>query len=190
MFRFNPRSRCNRSSRCCYRAREHVFRVIRRLHAVSLVRNTQYDTCTYLCCCFIRDVRQASSCGPSGAAAVSAAAEIRSKDMEQSDSPFYKQYELDINKSIFFSCPENLSLRRLLLRTPDPICSKFPDVMCALGTQGMCLAPFEWHSRFGHKSTRKWPWHVFCSAVISSITIVKSLTWSLSVWLRIRRNMM
>ena len=24
MFRFNPRSRCNRSSRCCYRAREHV----------------------------------------------------------------------------------------------------------------------------------------------------------------------
>ena len=24
MFRFNPRSRCNNSSRCCYRAREHV----------------------------------------------------------------------------------------------------------------------------------------------------------------------
>ena len=24
VFRFNPRSRCNRSSRCCYRAREHV----------------------------------------------------------------------------------------------------------------------------------------------------------------------
>ena len=24
VFRFNPRSRCNNSSRCCYRAREHV----------------------------------------------------------------------------------------------------------------------------------------------------------------------
>ena len=24
VFRFNPRSRCNSSSRCCYRAREHV----------------------------------------------------------------------------------------------------------------------------------------------------------------------
>ena len=24
MFRFNPRSRCNNSLRCCYRAREHV----------------------------------------------------------------------------------------------------------------------------------------------------------------------
>ena len=48
MFRFNPRSRCNSSSRCCYRAREHVFLALAHtsILAESALNSTPWSTST------------------------------------------------------------------------------------------------------------------------------------------------